>query len=128
MSLDFDTVHREMLARIPDRYQKTAGFPAYDFTAAFAQAVLSLDDDIATAEANLNVDNLTGVALDEFVKQHRGIIRKYATYATAELQVVTGAGSISAGDLFSTESGVQFYAIADSDVETGRSQSLHPAS
>lgn len=61
MSLEFDTVHREMLARIPDRYQKTAGFPAYDFTAAFAQAVLSLDDDIATAEANLNVDNLTGV-------------------------------------------------------------------
>lgn len=119
MSLDFDTIHREMLTRIPDRYQKTAGFPAYDFTAAFAQAVLSLDDDIATAEANLNVDNLTGVALDEFVKQHRGIIRKYATYATAELQVVTGAGSISAGDLFSTESGVQFYAIADSDVETG---------
>ena len=39
MSLDFDTVHREMLTRIPDRYQKTAGFPAYDFTAAFAHAI-----------------------------------------------------------------------------------------
>lgn len=119
MSLDFDTVHREMLARIPDRYQKTAGFPAYDFTAAFAQAVLSLDDDIATAEANLNVDNLSGVALDEFVKQHRGIIRKYATFATAEMQVVTGAGTISAGDLFSTESGIQFYATEDVEVTAG---------
>ena len=53
-----------MLNAISDRYQKTTGFPAYDFTRAFALAVLSLDGDIELAEANLDVDNLTGVALD----------------------------------------------------------------
>ena len=119
MSLDLDQVHQDMLAAIPDRYQKTVGFPAYDLTLAFALAVLSLDGDVSAAEAHLNVDNLTGVDLDEFVKQHRGLSRKYATYATAVLRVVTGSGTIQAGDLFSTSSGVEFYAISDGTYAAG---------
>lgn len=119
MSLDLTDIHQDMLSAISDRYQKTTGFPAYDFTRAFALAVLSLDGDIELAEANLDVDNLTGVALDTYIKQHRGLTRKYATYATATLRVVSGGGEILAGALFSTLSGVEFYAISDGTYAQG---------
>ena len=55
------------------------GFPAYDFTRAFALAVLSLDGDVEVAERRLNVENLTGQELDLFIFQHRGLSRRYAT-------------------------------------------------
>ena len=42
MSLELEQIHEDMLNAIHDRYQKTLGFPAYDFTRAFALAVLSL--------------------------------------------------------------------------------------
>lgn len=119
MALDFTQVHKDMLDSISNRYQKTAGFPAYDFTAAFALAVLSLDGDVSTAERHLDIDNLTGTELDTYVKQHRGLSRKYATYATATMTVVTGSGDILAGALFSTASGVEFYAVEDKTCAQG---------
>ena len=119
MALELNDVHSDMLEKIPDRYQKTPGFPAYDFTAAFALAVLSLDGDIAQAEARLDVDNLSGTDLDEYIKEHRALFRKYATYASTTLRVVSGAGEIRAGDLFATESGVEFYAIGDGSYAEG---------
>ena len=119
MSLDLNTLHKDMLASISNRYQKTTGFPAYDFTLAFALAVLSLDQDLLLAEAHLDVDNLTGIDLDEYIKQHRGLTRKYATYAEATLRVTVGGGDIHAGDLFSTASGVEFYAIEDGTYQVG---------
>lgn len=119
MSLDLDQVHQDMLLAIPAKYQKTAGFPAYDFTAAFALAILSLDGDISAAEAHTDVDNLTGVDLDEYIKQHRGLSRKYGTFAETALTVVVGSGTIQAGDLFSTESGITFYAVSDGTYSAG---------
>lgn len=119
MALDLQQVHQEMLDRIDNRYQKTVGFPAYDFTRAFALAVLSLDGDIAIAEANLRIENMTGQWLDDYILQHSGLVRKYGTYATTNLRVVTGAGEIQAGDLFSTLSGVEFYATTDGYYEEG---------
>ena len=119
MALDLSQVHQDMLNAISNRYQKTVGFPAYDFTRAFALSVLSLDHDIALAEAHLDVDNLTGIALDKFIRQHRGLTRKYGTYATATLRVVTGSGEILAGALFSTSSGVEFYAVSDGTYAVG---------
>ena len=121
MSLDLEAVHSEMLAAIDDRYQKTPGFPAWDFTRAFALAVVSLSEDVETAEAHLNLENLTGAELDTWIQQHRGLERKYATYAGATLRIVSGSGTISieAGDLFATESGVEFQAVSDGDYEVG---------
>lgn len=119
MSLDLETVHTDMLAAIDDRYQKTPGFPAYDFTRAFALAILELADDIDIAELHLDVDNLEGPDLDRFITQHRGLTRRYATYAEATLRVVSGSGTVISGDLFSTESGVEFECITDTDVTEG---------
>ena len=81
--------------------------------------MLSLDSDIAVAEEKLDLENLSGTELDTFIRQHRGLSRKYATYATATLRVVTGGGDIQAGNLFSTASGVEFYAIQDGTYTAG---------
>ena len=119
MSLELEAVHSDMLAQIADKYQKTVGFPAWDFTRAFALAILSLDEDITTAEEHLNVFNLSGLDLDTYIEQHRGLPRKYASYAAATLRVVSGGGEIEAGDAFATESGVEFYAVADGRYSAG---------
>ena len=66
MSYDVDTVHGEILGNISDTYQKTVGFPTYDLTRAFALAIQSLGDDLLTAEAAADVDNMTGDALTKW--------------------------------------------------------------
>ena len=104
MALDLAEIHQQMLDGIGERYQKTTGF---------------LDSDIAVAEEKLDLENLSGTELDTFIRQHRGLSRKYATYATATLRVVTGGGDIQAGNLFSTASGVEFYAIQDGTYTAG---------
>lgn len=121
MSINLETIHNEMLDAIDDRYQKTPGFPAYDFTRAFALALLSLDEDIDIAEAHLNVENLSGIELDTFITQHRGVYRRDATCAEATLRIVSGSDSIDIqiGDLFSTESGVEFEVVEDGTYSVG---------
>lgn len=121
MSLDMESIHEQMLAAIDDKYQKTPGFPAYDFTRAFALACMSLSEDIAIAEAHLDVENLTGVELETFISQRRGIYRRYATCAETSLRIVSGSDSIDIqiGDLFSTESGVEFEATMDGTYTVG---------
>lgn len=123
MSLDMESIHEQMLAAIDDKYQKTPGFPAYDFTRAFALACMSLSEDIAIAESHLNVENLSGVELDTFISQHRGIYRREATYAETNLTILSGSDTINIqiGDLFSTESGVQFEATLDGTYTVGDS-------
>lgn len=123
MSLELEAVHSEMLAAIDDRYQKSAGFPAYDFTRAFALAVVSLSEDVETAESHLDLENLTGAELDTWIQQHRGLERKYATCAEATLRIVSGSGTIEIqiGDLFATESGVEFEATLDGTYTVGDS-------
>ena len=121
-----ESIHEQMLAAIDERYQKTPGFPAWDFTRAFALAVMSLAEDIAVAEAHLNVENLTGVELETFISQHRGIYRRYATCAEARLRIVSGTNpiEIQIGDLFATESGVLFEATLDGTYSVGDKASV----
>ena len=119
MSLDIETVHSMMLDTIGSEYRKEPGSAAWDITRAFAVAVVSLSDDVDEALRHLDVWELTGQDLDEYIRQHRGMIRKYADYAEATLTVVTGAGDIEAGDLFATESGITFQAISDTTVTAG---------
>ena len=108
-----------MLEAIPARYQKTAGFPAYDFTRAFALAVLSLDGDVEAAEAHLNIYSLEGLDLDTYITQHRGLVRRYGAHAAAVLRVVSGGGAVEAGDVFATDAGVEFVAVSDGTYSQG---------
>lgn len=110
--MDIEQIHSEMLDNIPDRYTKTAGYPAYDFTRAFAYCAAILDRNIAAAEKRLNIDNLTGEDLERWTIQRKGIYRKGGDRATAVISI-TGNGeeiSIEPGDIFATASGLRFEA------------------
>lgn len=119
MSYDVDTIHEGILGNISDTYQKTIGFPTYDLTRAFALAIKSLGDDLLTAEAAADVDNMTGDALTKWCYQRKGIIRKAATYASGTVTIVTGTGSITTGDLFESAGGIQFAAMETKSVTDG---------
>ena len=112
-------LHEAMLEDLDDSWQKTPGFPAYDFTRAFALAAQSLSGDVEAAEDRLDPDLLTGYDLDTYVWQHRGLSRKYGTNASATLRVVSGSGTVHAGDAFQTVSGILFYADETVTVGTG---------
>lgn len=116
---DVNTIHSAMLEALDPSYQKSPGFPAFDFTRAFALGLASLSSDIEAAEARLDPENLTGYDLDAYVWQHRAVERRQATCASGTLRVTTGAGHISRGDLFATAAGVQFMAEEDADVTAG---------
>ena len=119
MSYDLDTLHNEMLSGIPDSYQKTVGFPTYDLTRAFALAVASLSGDLDAARAATDVDNLAGDELTRWCYQRKGVTRRAATYAAGEVTIVTGTGTVTAGDLFESQAGVQFAAVETKDVADG---------
>lgn len=109
MSYDIDAIHGEMLSLLPDGYQKTIGFPAYDLTRAFALAAVSLSGDVEIAKAATDADNLTGDGLTRWCSQRKGIARRPAAYATGSV-TVSGSGTVTAGDLFESGGGVQFAA------------------
>lgn len=119
MSIDIESIHGDMLMAIPEEYQKTPGYPAYDFTRAFAFACASLSEDIDVAEGHLDVYSLTGEDLDKFVYQHRGLTRKEGLKATASIEIVHGSGTITEGDLFATKSGVVFASLETKSVTDG---------
>ena len=104
-------IHQELLANISDIYQKSEGFPVWDILRAFAFGLKRLWDKVFQVEAQLDVDNMTGTDLDRFVFQRKGLIRKEANPAVGVLRIVTGEGTINAGDLFANANDIRFESI-----------------
>ena len=100
---------------ISNEYEKTPGFLVYDLTEACGQEMDLMDKNIESNLAKLDVTNLKGDDLNRFVSQRKGITRKEATRAVGFV-TVTGNGTVSVGDLFETELGVQFEATEDVNV------------
>ena len=104
---EWDSLRERMLAAMPERYQKTVGYPTWDLLNAIAITMQDLKKSQAEAERLLNVDCLSGEALTRYVWQRKGIQRKSATHAAGVL-TVTGNGLIEAGALFASKGGVLF--------------------
>ena len=104
-----------MLAAVPDSYQKTVGFPIYDILAAAAIRMGGTEELLAHIKAMLDPDNLTGDDLDAYIYPRTGQVRNAATKAVGVL-TVTGTGTITAGDLFESEGGIQFEATETVDI------------
>ena len=111
-----DEIHAELLENISDNYQKSEGFPVWDILRAFAYGLKRLWDKVFDVEAQLDVDNMTGNDLDRFVFQRKGLTRKPANKSVAVLKIVTGEGTINAGDLFATANYIRFEAIETKSV------------
>lgn len=100
---------QSMLDAVPDSYQKTIGFPTYDYLAAADIRVEETQTRLESAEKRLDPQNLTGAELDAYIYPRTGQVRNAATYAVGTVQV-TGTGTVSQGDLFESGGGIQFAA------------------
>ncbi|MDD6937032.1 MAG: baseplate J/gp47 family protein [Clostridiales bacterium] len=107
--MSVDSIHAGLLAGIPDSYQKTVGFPTWVLLRAMAIGLDTAEQEIETARAALDPATLTGTALEQFIYYRTGQSRVQATFSAGSV-TVTGTGTITAGDLFSTAGGVQFRA------------------
>lgn len=101
----------QMLAAMPEQYQKTVGFPTYDLLAAAAIPMDGFAEDLLETAEKLDPTNLTGAELDSYIKSRSGLVRNPPTYASGLLQV-TGNGTVQVGDLFESAGGIQFAATA----------------
>lgn len=101
----------ELLAEMPDSYQKTIGFPTYDLLAAVSLRMEGTDEEIEQAEALLDPENLSGDDLDRYIFPRSGLDRRQATFAHGVVHVV-GTGLVPEGALFESGGGVQYYATA----------------
>jgi len=100
----------ELLAAVPDSYQKTVGFPTWDWLAAAAIPIARTGVELEEAKRLLDPANLTGEALDAYISPRTGQQRTPATRAVG-LLTVTGTGTVPAGALFESGGGVQFEAV-----------------
>ncbi len=105
----------QMLAAMPEQYQKTVGFPTYDLLAAASIPMEGFAEDLLVTAARLDPTNLTGEELDSYIKSRSGLVRNPPTYASGVLQV-TGNGTVQTGDLFESAGGIQFAATATVDI------------
>ena len=99
----------DLLAAMPDSYQKTVGYPTHDLLAAAALRMEGTDAEVAAMRAALDPENLTGGDLDRYVFPRAGLERRQATFATGVL-TVTGTGTVQQGALFESGGGIQFAA------------------
>lgn len=105
-----DEILVDLLADIPDKYDKQVGEFIYDGLAIVAEQFEKTDAKLDDVKGKLGIENLKGVELAQRIKERTGIDRKEATHATGSVTVM-GTGTISLGDLFETPGGIQFHAV-----------------
>lgn len=110
----------DLLAAMPDSYQKTVGYPTHDLLAAVSLRMEGTDAEVAAMRAALDPENLTGGDLDRYVFPRSGLERRQATFATGVL-TVTGTGTVQQGALFESGGGIQF-AASETVVIAGEGQ------
>lgn len=112
-----DEIKADILNGISSDYAKSEGNLAHDIPASVSIALKSLYNVAEELYKKIDVDQLEGDDLKRFVKQRKGIIGKEVTYAIGEI-LATGTGTVEIGDLFETETGLQFEAT-ETKVITG---------
>lgn len=115
---DRKTIHDRMLKNINNKYDKTRGSFFYDSTKPAAIEFETTYNEINKVKDKLDIKNLIGDELEQYIYQRTGIKRKQATKATTIVMIV--GEKISKGDLVSSDNVnyiVQEDRIAD---ETGK--------
>lgn len=99
-----------MLDELPDKYQKTTGYPVYDMIAAWALVAEKLEKELEDAKLLLDPENLTGITLETYVYDHAGIEREDGDFATGTV-TLTGSGTVPVGTMFIASNGVSFSTV-----------------
>lgn len=105
-----------LLANVSDEFDKSEGYLIYDLLNSVSFLAAELGEKMENVESLVNVENLSGDMLGQYVSQHKGIERTQATYAKGFV-TATGQGTVNIGDLFETENGVQFQATEQVTVD-----------
>ena len=81
---DADKILAEMLEAVPNTYQKTVGFPTWDWLAAASIPIAQTEAELEEARRQLDPANLTGEALEAYIfpGQDSGGRRPPAPWAT----------------------------------------------
>ena len=104
-------IFESLKSNMPSKYEKeTAGFLTYDILKAVSIGNGDLYQVAKAIEEKLNPANLTGEELTRECLYRRGITRKAATKAEVTL-TITGTGTITEGDLFSTANDLKFASL-----------------
>ncbi|SCY92939.1 baseplate J/gp47 family protein [Alkaliphilus peptidifermentans] len=102
-------IHEEMMKDISNEYDKTEGSFIFDATKPPAIKLEEAYKDLDSIINKFNLENLAGDELEKRIHQTTGISRKPATKSIGQVEL-KGNGTVSEGDLFETESGIQFQA------------------
>lgn len=114
-----EEIAQQGLNALNDKYQKSVGFFAWDYFIALGKLIKSLwDKVIYVARCLTDLSYMEYDDLVNFVFQTRGIVAKTETYSSGVLTVTNGAGTINAGDMFKTASGISFVATETKSVST----------
>lgn len=104
-----EEIRKRVLDRVSGDYDKREGGVIYDCIEPsileLEQAYIALDSTIE----KMDIETLSGDELEQRIYQLTGMTRKPATYANGQIKI-EGTGNIKRGDLFQTESGIQFKA------------------
>ena len=114
-----ETIHNTILNNIDNSYQKTEGYPTYDLTRGIAYGIDLVYTHSKEVEYKQHIENLSGDELVRVILERTGIERKHSTKAEGELTVIQGFGNVLKGDIFETETGVQFESLYTGLVQTG---------
>ncbi|MEF3313334.1 baseplate J/gp47 family protein [Paenibacillus sp. GYB004] len=106
---DKDQILSDMLDGVSSNYDKRPGSFIFDSLAPAAEQFAATDRGIEAVQGELSIENLSGGALAQRVRERTGIERKAATRAIGSV-IVTGTGTIQIGNLFETVAGTQFRA------------------
>ena len=106
-----EQITADILSNLPNKYQKSVGFLAWDYARAIAIGGFNAIYDLLKYICSMgDLNNYKYDDLVKFVYQRRGLVAREASKATGSL-TVTGTGTITAGDLFQTEAGMKFEGI-----------------
>lgn len=105
-----ETIHKEMLESIDEKYDKTVGSFVFDVTQPPSKQIEKTYDDMNIVIGMNDVNNLYRKDLDRFVNQRTGQVRRKETHSVGSLTIY-GNGVIEKGDFFQTESGIQFESL-----------------
>jgi uncharacterized phage protein gp47/JayE len=110
---------KALLDDIPDSYQKTVGYFAWDFCLAVSKGALSAIYALIKYIVNLfDFANWDLSDLKILFPNLRNVTYKDSSFSSGFL-TATGSCTITAGDLFQTTSGLQFEASTTADVTDG---------
>lgn len=113
-------ISAELLANVPDKYQKNVGYFLWDLMLAVGKEFVTLWNKLRYLSCFIaDIRTLDYDDLKTFVFQRTGIDAKSETNATGLIKVINGSGTITSGDIFETEDGLQFKATETKEVAEG---------